>query len=72
MANTPSIDLKQLKADIVKLNKKSKKVEKIMNKDYPRNYREITEKYVNPHTGKPISKSYVMLVRKQLEEEGKI
>lgn len=72
MANTPSIDLDALKKDIINLNKKHKKVEKILKAGYPKNYAEIAEKYVNPHTGKPISKSYVMLVRKQLEEQGKI
>lgn len=72
MANTAQVDLESLKKDIIKLNKKYEKVEKILNKDYPKNYAEIAEKYVNPRTGKKISRSYIMLVRKQLEEEGKI
>lgn len=72
MGNTTAINLAKLKKDIIKLNQKHKQVEELIQSDYPSNYEEIAQEYINPRTGKPITRGYIMLVRKQLEEEGKL
>lgn len=72
MANTPNINVKGLEQDIIAYHKKRGKVYKTLLKEYPRNYQEIAEKYVNPVTGKPITRQYIVEVKRRLLKEGKI
>ena len=67
-----SVDLPQLEADIITYHKKRQAAYKIMTKGYPKNYQEIADKYINPKTGQPLTRQYIMLVKRRLVEQGKI
>lgn len=72
MANKTGVDLKQLKKDIVEYHKKRQKAYAVISKGYPRNYQEIADKYINPKTGEPLTRQYIMILKRRLVKEGKI
>lgn len=72
MANTSSINQNQLEQDIIKYHKKRQKAYKLITKEYPQNYQEIADKHINPRTGKPLTRGYIMIVKRKLINQGKI
>jgi hypothetical protein len=65
------IDLKQLETDIIAYHEKRKKAYELIN-GYPHSYKDIANKHINPKTGKPLSRQYIMTVKRRLLEAGKI
>ena len=71
MANK-GINLEKLQKDIITYHKKRKQAYKILTKDYPVSYQEIADKHINPRTGKPLSRQYIMIIKRKLLKQGKI